>query len=356
MNSGRTLRDLSREVARQNAAKRDFIAPASALSFDNDGFFHVGDTSYEVTKTMHQQLAIRLGIPQSYYDRMRSLQWPLLATNVNTWLTSYGTDTRYMVRTLDNKARALLSDRYRPLDHYDLLNAVLPQVQHLKCNVVSCEVTETRLYLKAVIPTIQAEVSVGDVVQAGFVISNSEVGWGAVKIEPFVYRLVCKNGAIINDLAHRKTHVGRKHAHAQVLFDGAEEYYRPETREADDKAFWLKVRDVIAAHVGSETFTAIVDRWKRAKEEKITGDVVKVVEVTAKRYGLADSERTSVLQHLIKGGDLSAYGLMNAITRTAEDAETYDRSTDLERMGPTILELSPREWTTLASTKEEEKK
>lgn len=354
MKIGRTLQELSKEVMRQNTLKRDFIAPAASLKMLSAESFCVGEWAYEMTKTMHQQVATRLAIPQGYYDRMRSLNAPLLAANVNAWLTTYGTATRYMVRTLDTKARALLSDRYRPLDHYDLLNAVLPQLAHLKCRVESCEVTESRLYLKAVIPSIQAEVSVGDVVQSGFVISNSEVGWGAVKIEPFVFRLICKNGAIINDMAHRKTHVGRKHNHAQVLFDGAEEYYKPETREADDKAFWLKVRDVIAAHVSVETFKTIVERWEAAKKQKITGDPIKVVEVTARTYGLDDMERSNVLVHLINGADLSAYGLMNAITRTASDADTYDRATDLERIGPSILELAPSQWSTLASAGKEE--
>jgi len=33
-----------------------------------------------------------------------------------------------------------------------------------------------------------------------------------------------------------------------------------------------------------------------------------------------------LLRHLIEGGDLSQYGLINAVTRTAEDAKFYDRA------------------------------
>jgi len=35
----------------------------------------------------------------------------------------------------------------------------------------------------------------------------------------------------------------------------------------------------------------------------------------------------SVLRDLIEGGNLSQYGLINALTRTAEDAKSYDRAT-----------------------------
>ena len=41
-------------------------------------------------------------------------------------------------------------------------------------------------------------------------ISNSEVGLGAVSIQPLVYRLVCTNGMIVNDMGERRHHVGRQ--------------------------------------------------------------------------------------------------------------------------------------------------
>ena len=50
---------------------------------------------------------------------------------------------------------------------------------------------------------------VGDRVQAGVMISNSEVGLGAVTVQPLVYTLACTNGMVVNSLGDRKTHVGR---------------------------------------------------------------------------------------------------------------------------------------------------
>ena len=70
--------------------------------------------------------------------------------------------------------------------------------------IESCEVTPTHLYLKVVNRRIKAEVKVGDVVQAGFVIYNSEVGLGSLRVEPIVFRLVCKNGLICKDRAQKK--------------------------------------------------------------------------------------------------------------------------------------------------------
>ena len=56
---------------------------------------------------------------------------------------------------------------------------------------------------------MQAEVSPGDIVQAGVIISNSEVGLGSVSIQPLIYRLVCSNGMVVNEAAARRNHVGR---------------------------------------------------------------------------------------------------------------------------------------------------
>lgn len=39
---------------------------------------------------------------------------------------------------------------------------------------------------------MKPEIVPGDIVQAGFVVSNSEIGLGALKVEPLVYRLICK--------------------------------------------------------------------------------------------------------------------------------------------------------------------
>ena len=69
--------------------------------------------------------------------------------------------------------------------------------------------TENRLYLKIVNHRLEMEVVPGDYVQAGVVISNSEVGLGSVSVQPLVYRLLCINGMVVNDMGERKNHVGR---------------------------------------------------------------------------------------------------------------------------------------------------
>ena len=187
---------------------------------------------------------------------------------------------------------------------------------------------------------LEAEVVPGDIVQAGLIISNSEVGLGAVNIQPLVYRLVCSNGMVINDAQARRTHVGR-------VNEADENYqlYSEETLEADDKAFAMKIQDTVRAVVEETRFAQVVSLMKDAKQARMnTLDVPGVVKLVSKDFHITDEESTGVLQRLIEGNDLTLYGLSNAVTRHSQDVENYDRATVLEGIGYNILSMPTQQW------------
>jgi hypothetical protein len=261
-----------------------------------------------------------------------------LAENVNHWLKDE--PEKRMVRTLDGRMRAFLSSRYRPLDNFDLAENVLPILLATGgLKIESAALTEKKLYIKVVTDKITFEIKKGDIVQAGIVISNSEVGAGSVKVEPLIYRLVCANGMIANDYSLQKYHVGRN-----VEVDLAEEFFRDETRKQDDKAFWMKVKDVVRGAFNKDVFAKIADRMKLAAESQEIERPEKAVEVVQKKFQLTDDEGGGILKHLIKGGDLTQYGMLNAFTRFSQDVKDYDRATDFERMGGQVLELPKTDW------------
>ena len=198
MKSGKTLRELAIELDRQATLKRDFIVSGTAVEMaENGGSIRLkrypdSQPSFSSTDLFHRQLGSVLGIPAKYYDRMRGEMPDLLARNVNGWLGK--DDSKHTVRTLDGSARAFLSDRYRRIDNYDIAKAALPVIGEMDgANVESCEITETRMYIKVINKRLTAQVRKGDIVQAGVVISNSEVGLGSVSVMPLVFRLVCLN-------------------------------------------------------------------------------------------------------------------------------------------------------------------
>jgi hypothetical protein len=305
-----------------------------------------GEAIFPISQLAHEQVSGFTGINLNYYRKMLAEAPDLLAINAQHWLSELKKGR--MVRTLDGKMRAFLSDRYRPLENIDLAEVVLPILQEdPRIQVVSCDVTDRRLYIKATSPRLQGEVRVGDIVQTGICVSNSEVGCGAVDIQPLVLRLGCLNGMVANIAGMKRRHVGGRR---EVLnIELAEECLTDETRAADDKAFWLKVRDMVKGVLTDENvFNVLLDQMKGAAAEGITGDIVKVVEVGAKRFGLTEGERGGVLRHLISEGDLTRYGFLNAITRESQDAKNYERATEMEKMGFQVLQLPKREWEGIA--------
>ena len=345
MKTGRNLESVVSELLRRAEMKRDFLTPASRLEFSCSGSapaLHLelpdGSENFPLLDTGHQQLAERLEIPRSYYERMREEAPALLEENVATWLRR--SEKQFLVRTLDQRARAVLSDRYRVLDNDELANVALPVLIDHGFEIISAEITERKFYLKATTKRIQAEVKQGDVVQAGVVISNSEIGQGTLKIEPLLYFLVCSNGLVMPEASMRRQHVGRHVGELEI----AECYYEQETHRADDVAFWMKVRDVLAGTLKQPTFAAHVQKLQGATAEPIAADPISVVEVTAKRYRLNDEEKNSVLRHFLGGHNgqqqLSRYGLMQAVTRASQDVDDYDRASELEQLGGQIIELA----------------
>ncbi len=347
MKKGKTLQDLAVELDRQNAAKRDYIADADAMAMVTQEdeprlVLEAGNQllSFGITPIAHQQIGSYLGIPASYYNRMKKENPQLLESNVNAWLTE-ASGSRRMLRTLDGNARALLSDRYRRVDNWEIASAVLPIIGGIEdARVESCELTESRMYIKVVSPRTQAEVKIGDPVQAGVIVTNSEVGHGSVSVRPLIYRLVCSNGMVAASGAVRKYHIGRVNEANDDL-----SIFRDETIQASDKAFLMRLEDSVRAAVSQASFDKIVDQMREATEARIKADAApQVIELASKVYGFTENEGKGILGHLIEGGDLSLYGLANAVTRHAQDVESYDRSTELEAAGYQIITMSPVLW------------
>ena len=349
MKSDMSISAVLTEVQQRNRMKRDFISPAQHIHMLEDGQTMVMDNGsdsmpFRMTDLCHKQVGSAMGIPARYYDEMAEKKPGLLAENVNAWLGDK--NQSYMVRSYDYgpdgmQARAFLSDRYRRLDNLDVAEATLPLFAGKEgFEIVSAAVTERKFYLKVVNHRLEMDVVPGDIVQAGVVISNSEVGLGSVSVQPLVYRLVCTNGMTVNDYGERRTHVGR----AARAMEDSFHIYSDEAMIAEDKAFMLKLRDVTLAAIEETRFAMVVGKLRESVGVPITGRIQDVIELTGKTFGINQTEQDSILNYLIQGGDLTKYGLSNAITRASQDIESYDRATEFENLGWTVATMPAEQW------------
>jgi len=347
MKTGLSLVELAQRIQANATLKADYVRPTNDLEVvvqENEGgakptvSLATPDGQFPIRPIAHDQIGARVGIPSKYYDRMLADAPELLATNVNTWFRQKPEPR--MIRTLGGDARAFLSNQYNRIENEEIANTVLPILARIPgARVISSEVTERRLYLQVVTPKTLA-VKVGDEVQAGVIISNSEVGQGAVSVQPLIYRLVCLNGLVVPDGKFRANHVGRRVEEGSL----AQITYADDTRAADDRAVLLKLRDHVEAAVNEVAFAQRVERFTALASSREIVSPAKAIGLLAKKLDLSENEGDSILSSLAKGGDLSAWGVVNAVTHQAHSATDYDRSVEWEALGGKLVNLPKSEW------------
>jgi Domain of unknown function (DUF932) len=340
-----SVNDLAAEIKRQQAQKRDFVATAwDGFQMDPDGTHLELDnlSSFRLRDYAHGDLAGFTEIPKPYYDRMRRDQPKLLATNVNQWLETKREPR--LIRTLAGESRAILSNKFRPLDNSDLIEAALPALyEHPSIKIQKCELTERKLYMTAVLPRLEFEVRLNDIVQFGLSISNSEIGQGALEVALFALRLKCLNGMVLPDNKQRKNHIG-----GRLGDDMAAEYFADDTRKLADKTFFLKLRDTTRHMLTQGAVEQSVEQMRRSAGMKLEARPDKAVKEVTKRFGLSDVEGQGVLAFLLQGGDMTMWGMANALTAAGRENEDADRADELERMGGKLITLAPGEWKQVA--------
>ena len=350
MKTAKSIIELAQEIQSQALSKRDFIVPTQVMQVEINGRQQIAFNGnvFDLTDHALAQIADRLKIPKRFLDYLRAENPSLLTHNINDLFKKF--PELRMIRTMDNKVRAFLSKRYRPLDNDKLAQAVFPALQAADAKIVSCEITERKMYIKAVIPHISALIPGGshlgdDNLNPGLTISNSEIGTGGLTVLPALHDPKCTNLCTFSFAKYSKSHLGGKGA-----TDDQYNVYTTETKQLADATVFAQLTDVVKASMGGEVFQQIVDHVKTARGNKVAPtQVTKVIEVVSQTHGFNEDEKGSVLAHLIERGDLSQWGVSSAITRAAEDVADYDRASELETIGGHVIELPANQWRQLVN-------
>lgn len=378
MKQGMSLAKLSEELDFRHENRRDFIVATETIAIDYVGqdeelpfaisFQQEGPGrksrifDYNLTHHTLSQIASYIGIPLAVIDKIGNAsgrEAGALAHLMTTRMQCLP-PTNKLIRTLlggrdrtEMNAIAFLSDRYRPLDNYGLLQAIFPVIRDLKgLAVASCDLTETKLYIKLRYPKIKGSLGkvkeVDDIVEAGVTIANSEVGDGAISVRPYLLRLTCLNGATISTAlgGSRKIHIGTK------LTD-------PSTRQrVHEDDIFERIADTIKKTLTDETyFKRIIKQFKASKQQPIE-NVAAAIRVLAQLHKLSETEREG-LGFLMRGAIKSSrFHLINAVTRMAQNRNkemTYIRATELENLGGHLIEMSNEKWKRIGSAKPNQK-
>lgn len=365
--------DLANELERQAKTKRDVVVDSRTLKaivtqrayqegtevksrnlVKLDVVFSEEETqSLELTGWAHRQLAEKCGIPLPYYKKMMSSEHAeLLASNINEWIESRD---RRLIRTMDGRVRAILSDKYQVMDNYDVLLIALKKFKEVGAKIHRCDISDTHMYIKAINPLNAVDVEEyrkshdwrkrveeeghkwldikdpgADILQQGIVIKNSEVGAGRFTIEPYVLRLRCNNG-LIGTTSFAKVHLGSGKEIGEILSD--------RTKALEDEALWSKVNDYIDATFNPEIF----ENWVRnGLTDKLGAEIAEPQEAINNVVGhfkLSEQAKKNILDEFIKGQDNSQWGLINAMTATARETGAYDTQIELEKVAGELSEM-----------------
>jgi hypothetical protein len=160
------------------------------------------------------------------------------------------------------------------------------------------------------------------VVWAGFIISNSDVGYGSLTLSPQIRVQVCKNGLTLLAESDRKIHIGS--AQAEGLVD-----WSNETQEKELALITAQARDLVATWMTPEWFGAQV-----AEIEKLAGVPVPepepVIEAVASRVKFSKTEAEGILAHFMRAGQYSSGGVANAVTSYSQTLPDADRAAELD--------------------------
>ena len=361
-----TLDDLAALLRDQQARKVDVVAPAAAIRaqcarlvvdgtepvLGPDGVTATAG-SYAPTDVCDQGIADKLGIPAAYLRKMREQKPDLYDENVNGWLA--GDDRRFLLRCLRGEngmgaARAFLSDGYKIIDNLDVLLAALDGVRQagMPVRVDGCDLTQRRMYVRIVCEQVQALAPAllagyrspftgaagadNPVVFSGFMITNSETGCGAFSLVPRLVVQVCDNGMTITKDAMRAVHLGERLDEGVVTWSG-------NTLDKTLALITAKTTDAVTAFLDP----GYVERTVREMEKDAghpVEDPQETIRTVSQRLRFTDTQQASILNHFIRGGDVTAGGVMHAVTSVAQTLDDADTACEMESLALRSLELA----------------
>lgn len=367
-----SLSDLIGTLRQQQARKFDVVVPATRLRAHADGTMIVSgveaqitengvttiDGLYRPTQQFIEGLSGKLQIPGAYLRRLHTERPDLFATLVEGHLHGepggYDPDTRtFLFRGFTGEgdepgeARALLSDSYKFFDHLDALTAALTGVQRAGAaiEVESADLTERRMIVRLTSPNVKAYggslvenyrspfsgLSGKDLpmVRAGLVLSNSETGGGAFTLVPRFTFEVCGNGMTITKDATRAVHLGGKMDEGLIRWS-------EETQRTNADLVAAKAADAIATFLDVNYMKRVLAQMQEKANKPVSS--IEEVRVIGKTLAFTEEQIDGVLGMFVKGGQMTAGGVLNAVTAYAKTVEDGDLSFELEALSTKVLE------------------
>jgi len=360
----------------------DLVVPTKDLSLQDgrlvvnnvltdDGF---GPITFELLSTFHSGLAEYTGIHISYLRKLLAEEVArhenvsvdddgtisyqgisLLDINANYWLERLARNL-FLRGYADPEAgyglaRALLSDRFRVIDNFDVALAVWEEIQPsnsgLDVQLAHADLTDESMYLYFRVPSVTRDGgpfvhryqdprsgrSGRDypIVEAGFVVRNGELGGGAAKVVPRLVVQVCTNGMTRHVDAQRAIHLGSKMEVGMIDWSN-------ETAERNLELIVSQVKDAVRTFCTASYLDKVIDEWNDRGGQQLDNPEAAVAQV-AKSLNWSEDRRAAVMASFIGGGQVTVGGIVAAASNVALGLEDADQAYGLERDAEKVFDL-----------------
>jgi len=280
---------------------------------------------FKPTNWAMSQTVGKTPMPKRYHDTLLGAgKSELAALNLNEWLHE---QDKVMVRTVGDKFRAMVSDRYRAFDNLDLFSQTAQAVKNVNDSRQSinpdyqpvqfwkADATETTLFVSILDKGQEYDIGKGDKFNVMLTVKNSEVGKSSMSIEPSFFRGMCLN-LYSREPDLRKVHSGEK------LDSGI---FSADTRQAQRDLWQKEVRDVFnATLVNTDFFDQWAQEFKESKEVR-PEDMTVAVHKVSEEYSFTKMEEEAIMAALMTDRTIfpedrgTGYALINAMTVASKD-------------------------------------
>lgn len=308
-----------------NEVPVDRLVPAQSFNFVPDlpvSFDVKGIERQTVHRHALTQVAEIAKVPIGYIDTLSSSGDPeAIAWNLNRRFGQM--KSKHLVRSVDNHARAVVSDRFRRLDSRPTVEALFQAFQETGLRPYEGRYLETKVEVQAIYPKLFSPFP-GELCAFGLSYRNSDYGDGAFQIRAFILRPACANGLVVENVL-REVHSGKRLSEDIV--------YADETYLADGKATALAARDAVKSFLSPEKIDDQLRRLKAAHEMKVNP---KTAEDQLRRRGLTKEEAAKVVGHFDSPDIVtlpptpSVLRLSNAISWLSNTTASQNRKQELQ--------------------------
>ena len=333
-----TLDSMLGEIEADSRGKADYVTQLSNLRIDNEGnvvFLKPSEVQGPATKDIpfvttdwaESQLLGRLEMPVQYFRRCNGENPDLYRQHFNYWAARSNKVARLRTRVRGDKGiiRGAVSEAYSIFDN-DMVGEILQNIlqgHSSRYSIVMFHIDDRRMHARLTFTDLTKPLGIlpdgtPDYMRLGVDIVNSEVGASSFNMAEMIWRLVCSNG--LRRWEPGESTFTQRHIHLRTI------------------EFQGRVAEAIVNQL--RTGREFLEQYNETQKLLIPNPF-EAIEKLSKEGGFSGQFTDNVKTNF--DGDDTAYGIVNAFTRSARELPN-ERRLEVESFAGKLVTMPASRW------------